>query len=123
MLRIDSITQSKDSAEECVRLEVLEDTNLSGYALIAEIKVLQTEGGQPDDSGQVLLHFLKFPDWKVGKGDYVRIYSGKGEPTTTINLLMTRTHMFFWNKESSLWAKGAGNIELVEIKEASGPVG
>ena len=107
ILKIDSIVKSKEPKGECILLEGLKDTNLQGFAIIAETEEKNTHNAS---------HLFKFPEWQVKQGDYVRIYTGLGTPKTKRNLLESKTHFFYWENESSFFSKKAGNIELVQYK-------
>lgn len=61
-------------------------------------------------------HSFIFPNKDIEKGDYITIYSKKGNPIIQPVTNGRKNHIFYWNSDQSIWNKGRKAL-LVETKE------
>lgn len=112
-LQIIGIHERGVPREECLRLRVLADADLSFYF------VLDTIYQGPNALSTAAKHIFWFPPWPVKAGDDVLLYTadamGLGRPHTSRphRLLQTGSqHVFYWNQLQPLWAQ-PGNCAVV----------
>lgn len=107
-LKIHSVENKGDLAGEAVWLDV---TDVGNYALC---------DGTYLDEGKVsnrLRHFFWFPDRKVKKGDWIKVYTKAGTLGTGSNKRGTTTHSFYWGLNESVWNKDGDCAILFQIAE------
>lgn len=97
--------------KERVVIKVLADTNLTHYLLL----VTSYEG--PDEISTDIRQSFWFPSKKVAVGDFVRVYSGKGEPFRSRNKIGTTTHRIFWGLSEAVWGRPEDCAVLIEIAD------
>ncbi|HEY0027672.1 MAG TPA: hypothetical protein VGC35_07365 [Allosphingosinicella sp.] len=105
-LKIHSITNSGNAAEEHVTLEVIADTDLKNY-MIADTTYV-------DDTSisNKLRHTYWFVSKSVKKGDFVRLHTGPGTPSSPNNNAKTKTHHFYWGLGKGVW-NDTGDVALL----------
>lgn len=82
--------------KEVIRIRVLADTLLSLYAVIDK-----TFG--PKGETDKFRHIYRFPGRSVKKGDWIRLYSGKGDNKQTKTKDGETVHHFYWGSDSCIW--------------------
>ena len=103
-LKIHSVVNGKTVGEEMVWLEVAEDTNLKGYAVVD--RTFATSGAVSNE----FRHIFVFPDTPVAKGDWVLLYTGKGTASKAKNEKNTFTHNFYWGSGECVWNNNGGDV-------------
>jgi hypothetical protein len=95
-LEIVDAFNGKAVTDEIIRLRVVADTNLRGYALVNG-QITESEEA-PDEFRSIFI----FPDMMVKKGDFVRLHSGEG-PHGTRKFADSTTRLFFWGAHQPIW--------------------
>lgn len=110
-LKIHSVENKGDLDKEVVWLDVTDDADVGNYALCDSTYV---------DEGKVsnrLRHFFWFPDRRVKKGDWVKLYTKAGTYDTGANKRGTTTHSFYWGLKETVWNKDGDCALLFRIAE------
>lgn len=99
-LQITTIQNGTKPEEEYIELYAVTDVQLSGYAILD--RTFDKDGNLSNKHR----HFYHFPDKAMKAGDYARIYTGKGTPTTSLaNAGTTKVnlHWLYWNMGECIW--------------------
>lgn len=96
-MKIVSIHNHGNSSKERVWLKVLEDCDLTYYAVADST---YTEDGGLSNK---LRHFFWFPNHGVSKGDFVSLRTGKGTDKTFVNDNNDTVHRFHCGLDTSVW--------------------
>ena len=99
MLKINDV-HFKGEENELLSISVTEDGNLKGHLLVDRT----FENGKPSNK---IRHTFVFPDKEVKKGEFIRLYTGKGEDRTEKNSEGETVHCFYWgfNNTGRVWNK------------------
>lgn len=93
-----SVVNSDKPAGEYVRLRAAAKINLAGYAIVDRTF---------DEAEQVsneFRHIFVFPNLEIDKGDYVRLYTGKGNYDKQKNVNGPgNIHLLYWQSEKCVW--------------------
>ena len=110
MLKINDI-HFKGEENELLSMEVTGNGNLKGRMLVDQT----FNSGEPSNK---LRHVFVFPDKEVKKGDFIRLYTGKGENRTETNNNGDTVHCFYWGFESSrgVWNKDGDKAFLLNYE-------
>lgn len=60
---------------------------------------------------------FRFPNLNVKRGDYIVLYTCKGEYETFVNKTGSRTHKLYWGFESNIWNNGCDEALLVKVDD------
>jgi hypothetical protein len=96
-LKIYSVINASTPNKEVVGLKTSIDVNLKDYAIVD--KTFDKNG----NTSNKFRHIFIFPDVAVKKGEFMRVYSGKGKYKTTTNEKGNNIHHFFWNSDECIW--------------------
>lgn len=96
---------------ERVILQVDETCNVWPYILF---DTTYDEKGNPTNLNR---HSFIFPNKNVMKGDFIAIYTGKGETKEYRNQGGTTTHVFYWGLDSNVWNNEQDSALLVKVEE------
>lgn len=110
-LKILKVHNHGDSKEEHVLIEVIDDCDLSDYALIDSTF---------DDDGNVSnknRHVFWFPSCDVSAGDFVSLRTGKGKDRTYTNDNDKVVHRFHWGLDTSVWNDDGDAATLIQISD------
>lgn len=99
--------------QECLIFEVVLDCNLWPYI------VFDTTYDEDGDVSNVHRHSYIFPNRTVQKGDYVRLFTGKGKYNNFKNKAGTITHNYYWGFKDgvTIWNEGGDRLLLVKVQE------
>jgi hypothetical protein len=100
---------------EAVWLDVVDDDDVGNYAL-CDTTYLDEEAKQVSNR---LRHFYWFPEQRVMEGDYVKLYTKIGKPTTWTNKRGTTTHVFYWGLRETVWNQDGDCAVLFQIADWS----
>lgn len=73
-----------------------------------------------DNDGRVTnrnRHSFIFPNMDVSKGDFIIIYTGKGEYDRFRNKRGTMTHVLYWGLDTTVWNHQQDSALLVKVDE------
>lgn len=114
-LQIVKVVAEEKQDEEFVRLKATASVNLENYAIVDN--TYSHNGGVSN----IHRHFYRFPNKLIAKGDYVRLYTGKGEPKTILNKDgKYSVHYLYWGSEAGIWNKKIGDVvELLKVQSIS----
>lgn len=96
-VEIVAINKAGKANEEYIALKVLEDCNLK-YYMIADTTYVNESA-----ISNKVRHTYWFASCDVKKGDFVWLFSGKGEDTKRGNSTNTTTHLRFWGLGGAVW--------------------
>lgn len=114
-LKIHSVENGKTVNAEKVWLDVVESTNLTGYALVDRTF---TSTGQLSNEFR---HIFVFPSLQVAKNDYVCLNSGTGDYKALKNSRGGMTHFFYWGSGNCVWNNNGGDrATLIKYSVISG---
>ena len=68
-------------------------------------------------SSNINRHSFIFPNLNVKRGDYIVLYTCKGEYETFVNKTGSRTHKLYWGFESNIWNHGCDEALLVKVDD------
>jgi len=108
-IKIVAIQDDGNQEDERILMEVLQDDNTNNYL------VLDTTYGSDGIVSNKHKHPFWFPKVSVKKGDFVILYSKKGNYNKFLNQRDTTSHHFFWNLESCVWNNNGDKAYLLEI--------
>lgn len=108
-LKIISIKDRGISQKEHILLKVLEDTNLQYYVII------QTKYLTPTSIDSIPENTHWFVEKDVKKGDFIRLYSQKGENSNYKNKAETVTYAFHMSNTNTIWNKEEDCAVLFEV--------
>lgn len=102
----------KEPENEHVVFKVLEDCNLSHYIL------MDNTYDAVGNISNVHRHSLVLPNINVSKGDFIRIYTGIGEPRSFVNQSQSITHEIYWGFEDgiSIWNDASDKVYILKIE-------
>lgn len=110
-LELLKIENSNTATGEFVRLKATAQVNISSYAVVD-----RTFDGKGNPTN-IYRHFFRFPDLVIGKGDFIRLYTGKGKDSTYTNDKGTTTYQFYWGSDECIWNDNGGDAaELLYVK-------
>lgn len=110
-MKLTKIHGQGEQDEEYVSLTIKEDCNLSTFLL---------SDATFDSKGKVsnkLRHTFWFPYLDVEKGDFVRLYTGKGKNESFNNKSKTQTHYIYWGLATPIWNDTGDGGVLFEISD------
>lgn len=99
--------------EEYVFIEVLEDCDIGEYMLADST---YTQSGKISNK---VRHTYWFPDKKVKKGEFVSLWTCKGENTEGKTKGGSKIHRFYWGLDSSVWNDEGDCALLFHVAEYS----
>jgi len=110
-LKIHSVENSNDPNHEFVRLTTTVAINMKGYALIDKTFDLNGE------ISNEFRHIYIFPDLILYPGEYLRLYTGKGDyKGETHDTQGHNIHFLYWNSEECVWNdQGGDTATLIKI--------
>jgi hypothetical protein len=108
-LTIYSVKNSNNPDDEIVRFQTSKRINLKGYALVD--RTFDADG----DISNEFRHIFIFPDLEVQPGEFVRLYTGKGEYKKGNHSNGHVIHYLYWNAEECVWNdKGGDTATLIK---------
>lgn len=108
-LHFEKVADKGVGDKERAILNVLNDTDLSGYALA---DTTYDADGNPSNEWR---HLYWFPGYKVKKGDIVVLYTNVGEISTKANSGGTTTHFFHMGLGKTIWNKDGDGAILFQL--------
>jgi hypothetical protein len=114
-VKLISVENKGDLEKEAVWLDVVDDADIGNYAL-CDTTYTDEEAKRVSNR---LRHFYWFPDRPVKKGDYVKLYTKVGKPTTWTNKRGTTTHVFYWGLMETVWNQDGDCAVLFQIADWS----
>lgn len=94
-------------AKEYVVLKATGDrNNLQGYAVVD--KTFRPDGSQSN----TFRHIFIFPNKEVNKGEYVVLWSGRGQAMQNVQSGSVYHH-FFWNSDTCVWNNSGDQASLI----------
>lgn len=102
---------SKDNERLILRVE--NDCDLGWFL------VFDTTYDEKGITSNKLRHLFILPSLKVKKGDYVWVFTGKGEYHTHDNTSKTKTHNLYWGLESKVWNNDQDKAYLIKYSDWS----
>lgn len=108
-MEIASIHEQGKRNEEYVRIKVLEACDLKYYI------VTDTTYSSDSTISNKLRHMYWFKTKAVEKGDYVFLYTGRGENRSYANNVQTTTHVFYWGLDSAVWNDDGDGAILFQV--------
>ena len=111
-LRLISVRQPGELNSERVILRASASLNLINYL------VLDARRASERSVQDLNRNVFWFPAKEVEEGDYVRVYTRLGQPSShdgTYGKVPARYHDFFWGRAESIWSGRAMAAVLVEI--------
>lgn len=103
-IRLYDVQNGNTADEECVRLLVLADMNLKGYALVDRTFDVA------DQVSNEFRHIFVFPSLDVEIGDEVFVYTGKGTPKTVPLKSSKNRYKLYWGAETCVWNNNGGDV-------------
>jgi len=107
-LTIYSVVNASTPDNEMVRLMAKEDIDLKGFAIVD--KTFDLKG----DVSNQFRHIFTFPDIKIKKADFIRLYSGKGKYEAKKNKNNVTVHYFYWGSKECIWNDGGDVATLIK---------
>ena len=97
--------------KERIVFRVLEDCNLSRFIL------MDNSYDEDGNVSNVHRHSFVLPNMNVSKGDFLRVYTHKGEAKSFTNKSQTITHEIYWGfkSEVSIWNKDVDKAYIYKI--------
>lgn len=95
-IAIHELKETNSNNEKLV-LKVLEDCNTAGYMIM---DTTYDGDGHPSN---IFRHCYIFPKKEVKRGDYIWLFTGKGNNTSYANKGRTITHEFYWGSDELIW--------------------
>lgn len=108
-LIVEKIDRKND--KECILLKVEEDCNLWPFIIF---DATYDENG---NSSNLLRHSFIFPSQNVKKGDYVIVYTSKGESQHYKNRVGTTTWEYYWGLDVNVWNDKGDEALLIKVSE------
>lgn len=108
-LKIHSLQNKGNQNEERIWFDVVEDCDLKYYI------VSDTTYTSANAISNKLRHIYWFSSKPVKAGDYVVLYTKKGQPTELSNDKGTTTHVFYWGLERAVWNDTGDCAVLFEV--------
>lgn len=104
-LKIFNVENSNDPLKEIVRLRASEKVNLKGYAIVD--RTFDQDGSLSNE----FRHIYVFPKLELKKGDWVRLYTGKGTYSTQQNASSSEetVHKLYWQSGECVWNNAGGD--------------
>lgn len=99
-----------DSAEERIVLYVNQDCNLSWFIVVVSLSMERNLQFNKER------FFMILPSLDVKKGDYIWLYSKKGEYESFPNKSSSTTHVLYWNLDHS-FLNGQKSIYLFHFDQ------
>lgn len=96
-VKIVSVHNHGDSANEYVLLRVEEDCDIGKYVVADST---YTPSGSVSNK---LRHMYWFPDKSVKKGEFISLRTGAGDNTTVTNDKGIIFHRFYWGLKTAIW--------------------
>ncbi len=108
-IKIRSIKNSNDPNKEIILLNVLNDTNLSGYAIVDSTFA----NGELSNKFR---HIYTFKPKKIKAKEVIALYSGSvNERTTVVN--GETVHILAWNSKECIWNDKEGDkVTLIKYE-------
>lgn len=106
LLKID-----KENGKELALFKVEEDCNLWPFIIF---DATYDENGI---SSNLMRHSFFFPSQNVIKGDYVIVYTGKGQSQHFKNRSGSTTWVYYWGLEVNVWNNKGDEALLVKVAE------
>lgn len=111
-LEISGVTNRGDLLEEGLVLQVIENGNLSDYAIVDNAF---KEKGELSHRQR---HFYPFPDREVKIGEHVILYTCRGMDKIDTSDKGIVIHSFYWNLDTPVW-NDKDTIYLLKVVETS----
>jgi len=92
-----NISDRGDAAKERVVIKAAADVDIGKYVLAQTMKV-------GDQVLSTILRSFWLPDQMIKKGDWVVVYSKRGEQKEKVGDSGGTTYFFYWNAPQSIWA-------------------
>ena len=96
-IEIVSIHEMGKRNEEYVKIKVLESCDLKYYI------VADTTYTSDSSISNKMRHMYWFKTKDVSQGDYVFLYTGKGQDRSFANNVKTTTHVFYCGVDNAIW--------------------
>jgi len=103
-LKITTIINGTKPEKEYVELFAKQDVDLTNFA------ILDRTFDKEKKASNIHRHFYKFPNKELKKGEYIRIYTGKGKPETGEAKAGDKAvilHYAYWNMDECIWNNDA----------------
>ncbi len=108
-LKIHSVVNASDPANEFVRLHTDVKINLKGFAVVD--RTFDADGKVSNE----FRHIYVFPDLEVNPGEWIRLYTGVGKNSTGENGNKEKVHFLYWNAKECVWNdKGGDTATLIK---------
>ena len=106
------VDRKPQKTNECIVFRMLEDSNLSRYILFDNT---YDEDGNVSNINR---HNFIFPNLNVNKGDFIRIYTKKGERNAFSNKSHTTTYELYWgfDEEYTIWNNPSDVAVIIKIE-------
>lgn len=109
-LRITKLIKNGDASKEVLSIQAIESVNLKGF------EIVDRTFNQDETISNIFRHRYVFPNHNVKKGEWIRLYSGKGTNKTVTNRFGVVVHLFYWNSEAPIWNdKESEKVELLYV--------
>lgn len=102
------VKDAGDLENERVVLKANKDCEISWYILF------DNTYDEDGNMSNLLRHMYIFPDIQIKAGDYVWLYTKKGEDTNRGNKANTTTHLLFWGLDETIWNDKGDTAHLVK---------
>lgn len=101
----------KESDKEFVLLKVEEDCNLWPFI------IFDATYNEQGDSSNLNRHSFIFPSQNVKNGDFVIVYTSKGEARHFRNRAGTTTWIYYWGLDVTVWNNRGDEALLIKVAE------
>lgn len=108
-LKIVEINSKGNKDSEFVKLEVLNDCNLSEYV------IFDTTFRTSNSVSNKQRHVYLFPYQSVKEGDIIYLYTKKGNDESTDYKYNPNTHKLFWNLNQAVWNNSGDKAILIRM--------
>ena len=108
-VKITSIADKGDLANERIGLKVLKDCELKYYIIFKTNKTSGGFGNKSDNSYWFLPNEVK-------SGDRIVLYSKKGKASIKENNDGSKTYFFYWNLNQTIFNKDKDKVVLINAK-------
>jgi len=108
-LKILSIHNEGDHTKEHVLMQAQEDCDIGVYA------IADSTYTDEDKISNKLRNFYWFPDTSVSKGDYVSLWTGKGNSVKAETKSGAPVHRFYWGLDKAVWNDTGDCAVLLQI--------
>lgn len=106
-LKIHSVEDNGELDKECVWIDVLESPQDVNHYILCD-----TTFTAENTISNELRHMFWLPKLQVRKGDWIKVMTKSGIPTSISNNRNTTTHIVYWNLGKTVWNK-AGDAAIL----------